>query len=357
MNLGYIRTLRHFFALWFAGIVCGVIIFIFLYLAWTLGLNYQWPIPFFGLVIGYSMAFTQDITLWHRFPRQWRQNNNFRKRFIIFLIAITYSQVQTLMYGVWTKMFLAFKNKFQWTLAILLPLFKEVNIWIMTKLTSRCANGDEQSMKIACIQLVEARHSLFLAYTVGSIANLSTEIIMLTTDVLMNVYMSVKITWLRKTNPNESENEQIKLLVDLVIAELVEFVVPLVYLLSFCTAYFGPNADIIGNIKNDYWQFEQVEDFAHTVGSILIFFSIDATSMVVSSVILWRFCRINLYRAFMIIQKEFGVLFAMNLATLLYLASNQFNSYNRFSCNSVLSRFIITIACTHTITTIFLLNF
>jgi hypothetical protein len=235
-----------------------------------------------------------------------------------------------MVYGVWTKMFLLFPERFQWTLAVLLPIYKELNMWIGKQLGSKCANGDEQSMIISITLLWDTRHSLFCSYTIGgSIANFSTEVVMLVTDFLTNVYISVRIAWLNKAHPN-SEKKQIELLIDLIIAELVEFVVPLVYLLSFCTAYFGPNASIIGNIKNDYWQFEQVRDVGHTVGSILIFFLIDASSLVVSSFILWRFCRINLYRAFEVLQKEFGVLFAMNLATLLYLASNQYNACNKF---------------------------
>ena len=114
-----------------------------------------------------------------------------------------------------------------------------------------------------------------------------------------------------------------KLLIDLVIAELVEFTVPLIYLLCFCTAYFGPVGVLFGNVKSDYWHHRPVEDFGEAVENILVFFFIDACSLIVCSVILWVVCRINLYRALIVLQEEFGVLFAMNLAPLVTSVSKK----------------------------------
>ena len=111
---------------------------------------------------------------------------------MFFMIALTLGQVQTVMYGIWGKMFLVVPDSFQWTLAILLPLYKDLHIWVIMHFGSKCINGDEQSMKIACTMLRYANHSLFLTYIVGgSIANLITQILMLVTDFLTNVFSSV----------------------------------------------------------------------------------------------------------------------------------------------------------------------
>ena len=116
----------------------------------------------------------------------------------------------------------------------------------------------------------------------------------------------------------------------MILAELVEFTVPLIYVLSICTGYFGPNAGIYGNIGNDYWQFSKIEDIDQTVKNIMLFVVIDASSVFVCSAILWKVCRINLYRVFCILQKEFGNLIAMNLAMLMTAASTTFAAYNYF---------------------------
>ena len=41
----------------------------------------------------------------------------------------------------------------------------------------------------------------------------------------------------------------------LVLCETLEFIMPLGYMACFVVAYYGPNADVLGNVKNDYWQY------------------------------------------------------------------------------------------------------
>jgi hypothetical protein len=115
-----------------------------------------------------------------------------------------------------------------------------------------------------------------------------------------------------------------EMLINLVIAELTEFTTPLIYLLSFCTAYFGPVGTLLGGIKSEYFHHIPVDDFSAAVENVVSFFIIDASSIVVCFILLYMVCRINLYRAFVVVQKEFGVLFAINLALGIYSVSKMF---------------------------------
>ena len=104
-----------------------------------------------------------------------------------------------------------------------------------------------------------------------------------------------------------------ELLQDLMINEIVEFMVPLSYLICFSVAYYGPNANLIGNIKSSKWQFVAVDDFEHTVGFVTLFFLVDLASVVVSSIILWIFCRINLWNVYKMVQEEYVLTFTSTL--------------------------------------------
>ena len=42
----------------------------------------------------------------------------------------------------------------------------------------------------------------------------------------------------------------------LISTERVEFIVPLTYMIMLLMAYYGPNADIIGNVKLQMWHFQ-----------------------------------------------------------------------------------------------------
>jgi hypothetical protein len=116
----------------------------------------------------------------------------------------------------------------------------------------------------------------------------------------------------RKKDPANVE-KQMELLKDLMVNEIVEFMVPLSYLICFSVAYYGPNANLIGNVRSSQWQFVAVEDFEHTVGFITLFFLVDLGSVVLSSLFLWVFCRINLWHVCKVVQTEFGLTFTANL--------------------------------------------
>ncbi len=114
------------------------------------------------------------------------------------------------------------------------------------------------------------------------------------------------------------------MITNLAIAELTEFTTPLIYLLSFCTAYFGPVATLYGGVKSEYFHHTPIEDFGKAVQNVAVFFLLDAISVPVCFIILYTVCRINLYPAFVVVQKEFGVLFSTNLALCTYGVSKMF---------------------------------
>ena len=99
--------------------------------------------------------------------------------------------------------------------------------------------------------------------------------------------------------------------------EVIEFQVPLCYLICFILGYYGPNAGIIGNIGNSYWQYAAVENVTHTVQNVLAFFMFDVLGLLLTGALLWQYCRINLYNAYVAVQKEFGLFMLINLAVTL----------------------------------------
>ena len=79
-------------------------------------------------------------------------------------------------------------------------------------------------------------------------------------------------------------------------------------------AYFGPNSEILGNVRSNYWNYQAVEDYGAYVGNVLMVFFVDAIAMVFSSTLLWKTCKINLYRVYSALHEEFGTMFLVNIA-------------------------------------------
>ena len=211
------------------------------------------------------------------------------------------------------KIFLMFPQKYQWSISIILPIIREINIWIAQKLAAKGASGDQQGMEIVVGFMICTRHAIFLAVVLGSSATTNTCIMILGVDFIINLYLTFRIIWIKKFKECKSE-KQTELLQELTINEMVEFFAPLTYLLCFVLAYYSPNSHLIGNIGNAYWQYETVKDFENAVENIFMFFAVDCISAVVCFLLLWGTCRINLLRSWSYLQREFGLIFAVNMA-------------------------------------------
>ena len=100
--------------------------------------------------------------------------------------------------------------------------------------------------------------------------------------------------------------------------------VPILYLLCFTIAYFGPNSALIGNVGSSKWQYQAVEDFGYSFSLVFIFCLVDVCSAIIGAILLWCFCGIKLHRAYVEIQNEFGIAFSFILGTNLNGVSIQY---------------------------------
>ena len=209
------------------------------------------------------------------------------------------------------------------------------------KIASKAAQGDLKRVELPCAHQMITRHALFLTYTIGSVGTLTSMAIFLVTDFVINMYITRKILKVKKED-KESVEETATLLQELMVNEIVEVLTPIMYLLCFITAYYGPNADDIGNIKNSTWHFRAVEDLGTSVGLICIFFAIDTVSAFISSAALWKIRRINLYRVLAAIQMEFGFNFAINFTCIFYFVSLLQNVHCYISLDFVFLKLFLT---------------
>ena len=90
----------------------------------------------------------------------------------------------------------------------------------------------------------------------------------------------------------------------LVLTERMEAIIPLNYMLVFIMAYFGPNAEIIGNIKFSQWHFIEIKDVELYLSTMAFWFIVDLSSAMISWCIVWTTCKINIFKIIKKIQKD-----------------------------------------------------
>ena len=315
MNIKYIRKLRHVLILWIILASLTIIFFGTLYLVWEDLLQLRYPVPLMGYIYLLISILGIIVAIIFRFPVSWLKHENFRKRLVWFSIAFFLAQLMYIEYGILTKLFLILPKYYLWIPALLLPFIREINSWLFIKIYSKASDGDPSSVAIVCGHGVCLSHSFFLAYTIGTLATTTFSYVTIAGDFAINFLICLRIIYLKKkSQTRENIKMQIELLQVLVINETNEFIAPLCYILCFMTAYFGPNAGLIGNIGNSYWHYSRIENVEESIEFVIVFMFIDLGSLIVVSILLWKLYRINLYRAFCSLQKEFGYGFSASLA-------------------------------------------
>ena len=104
------------------------------------------------------------------------------------------------------------------------------------------------------------------------------------------------------------------MIAELTLTERIETLVPLTYMICYAIAYYGPNAEILGSVKLDLWQFKPILDFDKYMTSLFMLFSVDFLSLIMNGIILWTTCNINMFKVFRKIQSEFWLIMAVQQA-------------------------------------------
>ena len=101
----------------------------------------------------------------------------------------------------------------------------------------------------------------------------------------------------------------------------------LTYMALVAMAYFGPNAQLMGNIQLVIWQFQRpITDIQAYLFKVSLLMVVDIFSLFLNGVLLWHFCKINMVKVMKKLQGEFWFPFAIAEAFLL-MAVMTFEDY------------------------------
>ena len=310
LNIVYIKRFRHILVIFLSLTLTSFVVIPVGYCVWTYVLHLQYPIPWSGYTLSYCILFVALVTLWFRFPKEWRNNSSFESRLKYVISLQVYSLVVGIQYEFASMLLIKYQNIYQPILALLFIVIREVNSWIYSKFISKIASGDESSAQHVGSSTVVIKHMVMMCYIVGLYATLESSTVLIGIDSAYNIYLSFRIVWLQKQRPADIE-KQINLLQELARNELVEFMTPLAFLVAFVVAYYGPNSDLFGNVCAEIWQYVAIEDINGTVKSLFMLFFIDFCSTVLSGIILWIYCKINLLKVLTALEMEYGLAFCV----------------------------------------------
>ena len=259
---------------------------------------------------GISGALTM---IWFQYPAGLRKTKKFRKRY--FRYVTTFVPLMFCVYFVYQFYGIALQlapENWQWPLAFVLPAFREFNVWGFTKLVSSLADDREkQSIGMFYLHDMATRHAIALCVVTLGGATVLTSFLLLGIDFVINIILAINIIRKKRNNPAEDVSADVQ---ELMMAEKIEFVIPLMYYLTFLMGHYGPNANLFGTIGVKMWQHQSILNVDVVTYWLFIFFMIDCGSLVVSAALLWIFCRINCFQHYLQISMGFWITMAVGEA-------------------------------------------
>ena len=102
---------------------------------------------------------------------------------------------------------------------------------------------------------------------------------------------------------------------DLVINETIEVLIPLAYFSTFLIAYYGPNSNLFIGIRKSCWGINEIEDIEKVIIAGLEMFILDLSSAIISGLILYKYCSINLLQKFCMTIKQCWTIIAISISS------------------------------------------
>ena len=111
-------------------------------------------------------------------------------------------------YVFFSTVFVNMPLEYQWILALICPLVRELFAWILLSVTYKAVGGscEFHGPKLATLHYIESKHGLFLAVMVGSVASPLSTWIILGMDFVIDIYHGFKIVYMLKSSKEEEKN-------------------------------------------------------------------------------------------------------------------------------------------------------
>ena len=317
-NLDCFTSYRSFLLIYGTQLVSMFLFTLAYFVIFVLYLHYDPPLPFGG-IIGYLSYYVSLTAIWYSIPHKKRIEPLVRKQFKIYLAYIGFNHVIfAIVFKLYTMIFKEAPADMQWIVAIGLPIIRDIGSWLRIKLLRLAF--DERSSNLINLVAVNVGHTFYVSVALGTFATELTGYIVLSIDFAINIYNAIRISRLcSKVKPKSIDNSKLieekqSAITDLALVEIIELIVPVVYIITLIVAFFGPNSSILGNYGNGYWTFRKIESLDKYVFGAIEMFAFDFCSFIVTGLILWKYCSVNFFLEICRQMKISWLLIAVTLA-------------------------------------------
>ena len=306
--------------------LCYFIPLLFYYMAshyyWTTVLELVHPIPFTWIILVLvAYNFNLLIPLIAMFT-EYRKNDEVKSRLKAYVIYQLWWFFINIQRDVLIFAFKSITKHLQFIVVMMVPILKEINKKILSGPIKKVLGADDEMSNIFLGIRLNIHYALIIATRMTG-AETFTVIIVIIMDCLMQLLMTKKIVTLYKkveaegNTGNNLKKEKEKVINKLLLAELIEGLVPISYTIGVSMAFYGPNRHIIGNVGTDLWAYEKIDNFFIFFTRQFSLFGIDIISVLLNTYLLLRYANVNLMQEFQKVISTYWIFLAIQLANTL----------------------------------------
>ena len=294
-----IRSAKVCFKMFLAYIIPWLLSYVSCYLIWSVYYGFKHPMPNLGLTVLISNI-TFAAELWIVLPSDALGKQDFRRKLRLFMgyfawVTVVIAQNEILAYFFWN-----FPKQLQFLVAFMIGACREFDFYLRSLLVGKMMGLLDESSTALITITTDVNYGVFVAKRLAG-ATLETVCSIVAIDFfihLKNTHEVIKEH--RRVNFEELEHAGTKMAMyttKLVVSELTEGFIPLVYGACMWLAVVGPNYSILANVGSEYWG-EKIVDIVPLLSSMAILFAFDVISLILTSFVLWKFTNINMLQEF-----------------------------------------------------------
>ena len=198
-------------------------------------------------------------------------------------------------------------REFQWIMALVAPITKEINERIQDKiLTIFVTSENADEAKFMGKIRVNSIYSFWLAISFIGFVEASTEYLLLAINFCNNLSLCYKVIRLNGKISNDDgdvmkmQNFKKEVLTELILNEAIEVIVPISFIGTFSLAYYGPNKDLLSIVKD-------VKNLPVFLTPVVKMALIDSGSLILAGAALLWFCQINILKEYCETMKKYWI--------------------------------------------------
>ena len=308
--------------------VTFIVLYIFCYFIWCIYLNFNHPMPYLGLIVLPTSTIVA-IGFWYVMPKQLLGKKAFRQKMQIYMIYVVWLQITIIIREILSFLYTNIMAEYQFLVPFLLAGFRECDKSVRMKLLNKMMTKMYEQATALLTTQANSSYAFFIAIRLVN-AEWATMISTVAIELILHLRMTFQIIQDRRKTKGEAttnENSQDNLkMTKLILTELIEGFTPIIYGTCMTMAYYGPNANILANVGNNYWS-KKIKDIDPVLGTMTILFAFDTLNVLINSFCLWKVVRVNMIHEFCGVLRRYWYFqaIALGLNMTAYFASTDIN--------------------------------